>query len=289
MNWASLIPAALSLFAGNKSSKSSGSGSVTTQPNMPDWQYALGQNLSDWASKYLKMFSPGDNFKGQLSIKDPSAFEQMGLGELGGLLGRPATGELFGAAKGQILDTLAGKYADPSTSPFIQAMTRLAGQNLQDSINTARGQRGARGTYFTRAGIQEESRLGERTQNTLNALIGEFMNTERGRMLSAADQAKNLEGFETDTAIKRVTASQTLGALPRLLEQADLERKYDAWINQRKELSAVPGVAQGIFDTRIPTVTSVNRPAPATTGSDVAPWISLAMQFLPQLSAAFAK
>lgn len=286
----SLIPLALSAYSAYNSSKKpkdgGGAGSVSTQPNMPDWQYGLGEQLGGWASKFLNMYNPGQNYGKQLSVTNPTDLEKMGLDELGGFLGKPATGDLFGAAKNQVLETLSGKYADPSTSPFIQSYSKLANQNLRDSINTERGQRGSRGTYFTSAGINAESNLSERTQNMLNTLIGDFMNNERGRQQTAVGQAKELEGFQNDTTIKRVTASQTLGSLPRLLEQADLERQYDAWLNQRTELGKVPGVAQSVFNTNIPTVTSVTQPKQSTQGSDIAPWINLAMKFLPQLMGA---
>jgi hypothetical protein len=278
-----LIPTAISLLGGKKSSGSS-SGSVSTQPNMPDWQYSLGQDLSGWASKFLGMYSPGEAYGGQLTAKTPTSLESSGLAELQKLLGSPATGDLYGAAKNQVMDTLSGKYADPNTSPFIQAYSKLAGQNLNDSINQARGQRGARGTYFTRAGIQEESQLTERTQNYLNALIGDFMNSERGRQMTAVDQARNLEGFAQNSSLQRITASQTLGSLERVLEQSDLEAKYDAWLRQRSELQQVPGAAQSLFGTNVPTVTTTTQPKQATSGNDIAPWISLAMRFFDNFS-----
>ena len=258
-----------------------GGGSVNTQTFMPEWQEGLGQDLSSWVSKFIGMYNPGQPYGGAYPTTQPTDLEKMGLGELGGLLGRPATGDLFSAAKGNVMDTLSGKFADPATSPFIQAMTKLSGQNLQDSINTARGQRGARGTFFTKAGIQEESRLGERSQNFLNTIIGEFMNNERGRQQTAVGQARDLEGFETDTGIKRVAASQTLGNLSRMLEMGDYERKYNDWLNQRKELSAVPGVGQGVFNQRVPMSVSTTQPRPQTSGNDIAPWIDLAMKMLP--------
>lgn len=280
------IPAAVSLFAGGKKGSGGGSsgGSVSTQPNMPDWQYGLGQDLSAWASKFLQSYTPGQAYGGQLSAGGPNDIEQSGLEELRKLMSQPATGDLFGAAKGQVMDTLGGKFADPSTSPFIQSYEKLAGQNLQDSINTERGQRGARGSYFTKAGINAESQLTERTQNYMNALIGDFINSERGRQMTAVDQARNLEGFAQDATIGRVGASQTLGSLERMLEQADLERQYDAWINQRSELASVPGTAAGLFGTNVPTVTtSTPARSSAPTGPDIAPWISLAMKILPGL------
>ena len=162
-----------------------------------------------------------------------SQYEQLALSELGNFFNTPITGELFGAAKGQILDTLGGRYADPATSPFIQAMTRLSSQNLGDLITQARGRRGARGTYFTRAGIQEEGQLAERSQNYLNALIGQFINQERGRQMQAIPFAFAGEEYGGLTApLRRVQAGLSYGAVPRLLEQADLERQYNEFTRQ---------------------------------------------------------
>lgn len=276
-----------SQFSGGGSGGGSSAGSVNTQTLMPEWQQGLGQDLSSWASKYLQLFNPGAAYPGKLSASTtPTGIESMGLSELQKLLGGSATGDLFGAAKGQVMDTLSGKYSDPSTSPFLQAFTKLAGQNLRDSINTERGQRGARGTYFTRAGVDAESKLGERTQNYLNTLIEDFINQERGRQQTAVGQAQSLEGYATDASLKRVTASQALGGLERTLEQADLERSYNAWLKQRSELGTVPGVAQSAFGTNIPTLTTLTQPAQQTSGQDVAPWISMLMQLMPSLSGA---
>jgi hypothetical protein len=280
-----LIPAVVSAFTSKKgSSGSSGGNSVTSTPNMPDWQLGLGENLSSWAQKFLSMYNPGQPYGGQLTVTDPTALEKMGLSELGGLLNQPATGDLFGAAKTQVMDTLSGKYADPATSPFIQSYTKLAGQNLRDSIDTSRRSAGARGSYFSRSAMNQESQLNERTQNYLNALIGDFLNSERGRQLTAATTAKDLEGFASDQTIKRVTASQTLGSLERVLEQADLENRYDAWLNQRTELSGVANVAGSVFGRSIPQATEAYNRSSGATGKDIAPWVSLAQQVIGMLN-----
>lgn len=238
---------------GGGNSGGGGGGVISAQPLMPDWQMALGENLSSWVQKFLSMYNPGEKYPGQLSVKTPSAFEQKGLSELDKLLAGPATGELFGAAKGQVMDTLSGKYADPSTSPFIQSTMRLANQNLQDAINKSRAGAGARGTFFSRSALQEESNLTERTQNLLNTVIGDFMNQERGRQQNAVPMAESLEKYGTLTApLARIGAATTTGALPRVLEQADLERQYDDYLRGRKELGAVPNIGTSVFGRDIP-------------------------------------
>lgn len=270
-------------FGGNKNDEDGGGGDVSAQPQIPVWQSAVGEDLSAWVRKFLKSYTPGEAYGGKLSVTDPSSFEQMGLGELGKLLGGPATGELYGAAKGQVMDTLGGRYSNPETSPFIQSFQKLAGQNLQDQITTARGQRGARGSYFTRAGLQEESRLTERTQNTLNSLIESFINQERGRQQAAVPQAQQLEEYGNLTApLKRVAASQSFGSLPRLLEQSDLERKYSEFQRQRQELSTVPSIGTGVLSKSVPYgINQFSAPQQPGFFDQISPFIDVAAKILP--------
>lgn len=267
-----------------------GGGSVSPQPQIPGWQSMLGEDLSSWVRKFLPSYSPGQPYGGKLSVKEPSRFEQIGLEQLGGLLGQPATGDIFGAAKGQIMDTLGGRYADPSTSPFIQAATKLAGQNLRDSIDLSRGQRGARGTFFTRSGLQEESRLTERTQNSLNAIIGDFINQERGRQLTAVPYAKELEQYSLDAPLKKIAASQSLGSLPRILEQADLERQYADFNRQRGELSGIPNIGASVLSKAVPygfnELTSPRVQQPSFL-DQVSPWVDVAIKAAPFIMRAF--
>ena len=271
-------------FGGKKSS--GGGGTVTPQPMMPSWQMGVGQDLAEWTSKYLKNYAPGEAYKGNMTVTAPSMFEQMGLGILGNTLSKPATGDLYNSAKGNIMDTLSGKFADPATSPFIQAATQLSKQNLQDQITTERGQRGARGTYFTKAGINAEGQLGERTQNNLNAIIGDYINQERGRQQQAVPMAQGLEQYAMDAPLKQVGASQTMGSLPRMLEQSQLDRMYQDYTRQRSELAGIPQVGSSVFNKAIPYgISSFNAPQQSGGGfmDQMAPFLGTAMQILPFL------
>ena len=270
-------------FGGKKSS--GGGGTVTPQPMIPGWQSAVGEALSKWTTDNLKNYTPGQSYGGNLSVTAPSMFEQTGLGILGNTLSKPATGDLYSSAKNNIMDTLSGKFADPATSPFIQAATQLSKQNLQDQITTERGQRGARGTYFTRAGIDAEGRLGERTQNNLNAIIGDYINQERGRQQQAVPMAQGLEQYAMDAPLKQVGASQTLGSLPRMLEQSQLDRMYQDYTRQRSELAGIPNVGQSVLGKQVPYgIPSFNAPQQSTSFFDqAAPFLGTAMQILPFL------
>jgi len=219
-------------------------GETISEPPIVKKQKDVGMQLGELLLSGLSKYSPGASYGGQLSA-DMSPFEKFGLGTLGKYLEAPATGELYGAGKQQIMDTLGGKFANPQESPYIKSMINLSKMNLADQIDVSRRGAGARGSYFTDSAIREEGRLGESTQNFLNTLIGQFIESERGRQFQAAPIAQEMDRYGMATApLTQVGASQSFGALSRTLEQSDLERKYQDFLRQRGELSAMPGQAQ---------------------------------------------
>ena len=222
---------------------------VTMEQLMPDWQKATGEQLSQWVQQYLKNYAPGQAYNGKFTA-GATGIETQGLDQLQNLMNTPATGDLFSAGKQQVLDTLGGRYANPNESPWIKSMINLSKQNLSDQITSSRRQAGARGNYYSKSAISDESDLNERTLNNLNAVIGDFMNTERGRQFSAVPIAQSMDQYSTLTApLAKIQASQSLGNLMRTIEQSDLESQYQDYLNQRKELSALPNTAQNMYST----------------------------------------
>lgn len=226
-----------------------GKGGEQQQPLIPRYISQTGQNVADWVGQYINQYQPGKEYGGQFTAP-MTGFESNSLDLLKQYMSAPNTGELFGLSKSHLMDTLSGKYADPETSPYIQAMTNLAAANLEKQTDLARRGQGARGTFYTKSGIQEERRLREDTQNYLNALIGQFIQGERGNMLRAVPQAAKMDEYESALApLKKIGAGQTLGSLERIIQQADLERKYNDFKRQQSELSGVPGVGTSLFGT----------------------------------------
>lgn len=226
-----------------------GEGDVSQQQMMPDWQSAIGKQLAGWIEQYLPNFKPGEAYTGKLTA-GATPYETQGLDMLGDYMNAPNTGDLFGAGKQQIMDTLGGKYADPNESPYIKSMINLSKMNLNDLITQARAQRGGRGTYYTTDALRQESQLGERTQNYMNTLIGQFIQNERQNMLNAVPQATAMDEYATTTApLRKVSASQTLGSLNRLIEQSDLEKQYQEFVRQRQEMAMPVSTAQNLYGT----------------------------------------
>lgn len=226
-----LLDIAGSLFG----SKEKGGDVINTTPQ---WLIDLQKKLGGVVSGGLDSYQPGSAYGGNLNFAgSPTGQEQSSLDMLTKFLGMPGTGGLYDQASGQISDTLSGKYADPSTSPFIQAMSKLAQNNLNDQITQERGTRGARGTYYTDAGVQAEGKMRTRSLDTLNALIGKFSQDERQNMLNAVPFAQQLDQYKNMTVpLQKIGAGQTYGSLSRLIQQANLESQYQDYLRQRTEL-----------------------------------------------------
>jgi len=237
------------LFGKNKE----GGEQVSLEQMMPDWQKSLGSETGGILQKALSSYNPGANMPGGIPNFSTTGAENTGLEMLKQILGNSDPGQLVNAAKGQYLDTLSGKYADPNQSPFIKAMTNISQRNLQDSIDTARANRGGRGTYFHSKGIEEETDLQSRTLDQLNAIVGQFVGDERGRMLSAANPAANLGKYiNLDNPLTKIGASQSLGSLERNIDIGNFERQYQDFMRKQQEGSDSMNKSIGLYGTNSP-------------------------------------
>lgn len=246
------IASAGSAIANATKKKESGGETITAEQMIPDFQKQAGSQLSDFVGKYLPGYEPGADYKGNLTTQ-ATGLENTGLSQLAQLLSNNATGDLFSAGKNQLMETLSGKYADPNSSPFIQSMTKLANQNLQDQLTTARGQRGARGTYFTKAAIGEEGDLRERTLNNLQGIVGQFTEGERNRMFQAAPMAQVMDEYENLNApLQKIQASQTFGGLQRTIDMSNIEKEYQDFLRKREEQALPVAAAQSLYGTQQP-------------------------------------
>lgn len=214
----------------------------------PSWLQNIGKTLGNSLNTGLADYTPGAAYKGDLNFAGtPTDMETGGLDILKKLLGSAGTGPLFESANTHLLDTLSGKYADPKTSPYIQAMQKALKTQLADQITQERGTRGARGNYFTNAGVQAEGKLRERSTDSLNSIIGQFIQNERNNMLGATDKAVALDKYKNvQLPLSLVGASQQYGGLERTIHGANLESQYQAYLNQRKEQSGALNTAAGL-------------------------------------------
>ncbi len=262
MSFLSLIPTIASVAGSLFGKKSSGGDTQPAQILQPNFQTEAGSALSDYIKKYLSQYQPGAAAPVDFSILgQETGYENTGLNRLQQFLGAPELSGLFDTTQQNLMDTLSGKFADPMQSPFIQAMTNLSRMNLNDSIDASRRSAGSRGSYFTRSAMEGENRLRERANTGLDAVIGDFINQERGRQLQASPLALALEKYKTlDVPLSKIGASQEFGGLPRLLDASQLEAQYQDFQRKQTELSGTVGTAQSLYGTQTPMIPSYTNP-----------------------------
>ena len=249
MSFLSLLSSAIPFASSFFGKKNEPGGTVTPTNEIPGYQDSLQNQYSTWISQYLNNFQPGAAYSGDLTAQK-TPFESMGLDQLNSFLTGPGTGELFQQGQNQIMDTLGGKYMNPQTNPWIQSMMTLSNRNLNSAIDQTRARRGARGTYYTKDAIREESDLTGSTLDQLNAIIGQMQNQERGRQFAAAPLAQEFDKYQNmDVPLQKIGASQTFGSLDRTIQQADLERKYSDFLRQREEQQLPMKAAGSLYGT----------------------------------------
>ena len=272
----------MSMFGGGKKK---GGGSVNLEDYYPSWMKTTANTLAPWVQKYLPQFQPGQAYGGKLTT-EATPFETTGLGILSKYLNSADTGELFGAGRQQALDTLRGDYANPMTSPVIKSWKDLASLNLGDEMNKLRASRGSRNQYFSSETGAQEGDLVRRNQADLNALIGNFINQERGRQVGMVPQAAQMDEYEQALApLKKIGASQTLGSLQRTIEQANLERQYQDFIRQRNATAMPLDAARMLMGGQWGTGGTMN--APTMTSNPLASIFSQAPQLMSLLQGFF--
>jgi hypothetical protein len=212
---------------------------ISPEQMMPEWQKNLGSQLGSWVSNNLGNYTPGQAYTGSMPNLQMSGLENLGT-DLATKFAQGNMGELFGAGKQQILDTLGGKYANANTSPYIQSLSNLSKINLQDALDQTRASRGALGNYYSTQTVKGEGDVANKSQAQLNSLIGQWMQNERQNQLGAASTAANMGQWETMAPMQ---AAFQYGGLQRTIDQADYENRYRDFERQRSELSQLPGMA----------------------------------------------
>lgn len=133
------------------------------------------------------------------------------------------------AGEKQIQDTLNGSY-DPQSSVYYQAMKAAAAQNLTDTNKSIASDSAGAGRYFSGSRIKQQARAATDQATNLNAILGTEANNERNRQISVLPEALQYGQAGQDMPLKQAAALQSIGALPRTLQQntdnAALENFY---------------------------------------------------------------
>jgi len=249
--WAA-IPAIASIASsvyGMVKGGNKGGGGVSETPDKEKWQLELGNQLKDWASKYISSYVPGEAYTGKMVSATPTGEESKGLSYLNSFMNK-GFGNMGQLAEQELKNTLTNKY-DPYNSAYYQSMRTGQQAELQDSIDVMRRGQGSRGTYFQDTSMREENKLRERGTNYLNQLLGNMAENERARRFSAVEPAMGIEKYQSGLDLEKAKAGLGYGSLQRTLENQDLEAKYNEFKRQRGELTKPLDVASSLFGSNM--------------------------------------
>lgn len=186
--------------------------------------------LIDWLKG--KIGQPGESYKGEmvapLSEQESKSFDFLRKFGEGGF------GDTFNQAKGEISKTLNNEY-DPTTSPYYQAVKAQSAVNLEDELEGIKSDAAGAGRYWT--GARLERQQDARSKNTLglNTMLGALSENERQRRLNVIPQAMQAGQMEQQLPLQQATAFQSLGALPRQIEQAKDTSMQNEWLRSQVE------------------------------------------------------
>lgn len=279
-----LIPLAMAGYSAYQSSKNAKKGQVSPQDidtRTPE-RKSMDSFLANYVSKYGPLYQPGKAYEGKRTA-GMSGFETQGLEQfLTGYLNQPDVSAETGDVRSMLNKTITGGF-DPGTSEYYRALRDEAQYNRGRAVDQTRADLGARGKFFSSEAIQKEGDINAQTAIGLNRSMTDLADKERTRQIGAAPYATALEDYIAGIPLQKAKAATSLGSLPRILEQADLEALYQDFQRRQGELGDVVGAAKGVSSSTI----SQGYPLPtldAPQSGDSTQFLQkLLAQMLPQL------
>ena len=201
----------------------------------------LRKTYLDWLEPEIGQ--PGKKYPGQMvapmSPQEGQSFDFLRQYGEGGM------SPTFKQGQAEIGKTLGGQY-DPSTSPYYQAVKAEAGKNLAETQKGIAGEAAGGGRYWTGARLKSQQEAASESERGLNTLMGELANRERDRMTSVIPQALQYCQAEQNLPLEQAMAFQSLGALPRSIEQAGLGAEQQDWLRSEYDYPMqIAGLAAG--------------------------------------------
>lgn len=189
----------------------------------------------------------GETYPGPL-MAALSEFEETGLEGLKGYLDKPlpTEGQLYTSAVDEIVKTLSGEEYDPSQGEYYQAYKTSVLRELEEAKDRLAARASAGDKFFGGGRIATEGELEESALGNMAMVLGELAEKERERRLGAVSQALGLTQYEEEASLQRIAASQQFGALPRLIEQAEMDAEYQEWIRALNDLGIALDTATGL-------------------------------------------
>lgn len=179
------------------------------------------------------------------------------------------------AATGEINKTLSGAYADPTTSPYYQAMKAEAEQNQKVAQKSIADEAAGGGRYWTGARLKLQGEEAGKTSNYLNQILGTLSEAERQRMLQVLPYAQQFATQEEQAPLQKATALQSLGGLPRTIQDAYNQAIYNEWVATNRQWPMQIGqMASGVQQPPVYAQTGYS----PSGAQQLAPWLGKAAQ-----------
>lgn len=233
----------LGLFGGDEedeesSGEWSGGTGIWQDPNL----LRINEAAADWITKYLPGVEPGLPYSG--SFTSPmTSYETKGMDWLNKYLTEDTSSptSLTGAASKNVFGTLTDQF-DPYNSNYYNAFRTATQLENTEAKNQLRRDLAARNKYFSSEAMNAEADLGAKTASNLNQFMAQMGENERSRQMQAVPLAMQL-ALEP---VRRAEAATTLGSIPRLIANLDLDKRYADFVRQQEEKMQVANIAAGI-------------------------------------------
>ena len=218
---------------------------VESFPGAAEMRKSLAEAAEPGAKERISR--AGETYPGPL-IAALSEFEETGLAGLGEYLGKPlpTEGIMYKSAADEIQKTLAGEEYDPTHGEYYQAYRTGVMRELTEAKDRLASRAAKGGKFFGGGRLAVEGEMEESAVGNLALIAGQLAERERERRLGAVSQALGLTQYEEAAEIQRIATSQQLGALPREIEQAQLDVEYQEWMRALNDLGISLDVATGM-------------------------------------------
>lgn len=208
---------------------------------------------------------PGQTYPGQLvaplSSQENQSFDFLRQYGEGGI----TASQPFQQGKAEISKTLSGDY-NPATSPYYQAVKAQASFNLADTQKQISNQAAGGGRYWAGARLKSQQEAASASDRGLNLVMGDLANKERDRMTSVIPQAFQYGQAEAQQPLQQAQAYQSLGALPRAVEQMLDTSNYQEWL--RSQVDYPMDILNLAYGTQQPPLYQQDAPEKPSLWSD---------------------
>lgn len=230
-------------FSGDEGGGESATSSETNKPTVNKNIMGLQKEALNFTKKYIGGYVPGEAY-GKPYTAPLSGYETQGLGFLQKYLDQPDYTPILSQAGDEVSRTLTGGY-DPATSDYYSATRREAELNRGDAINQTRRDLASRGKFFSSERMFNEGDINARTSSFLNKTLVDEAARERQRKIDILPQAREINNAIVNAPALKAQLGTQIGALPRLVQNLDMEKQYQDFLRVRQEKQLPVNIAAG--------------------------------------------